>query len=242
MYRQRLCFRGFNLFVSLLVVVSLAYPLIGCSRNKAGEGNDADGTAGEQIVEPVISFSDVAVSVELHDSFLFATTLRVEGNVTNETSKTISVSDLPMLLNTYQDDVTEEWPTLGNLDGNEKVYDLAPGESSSFYYLSFPSGHNGDWEFKQRSKYELRGLDGVADDIESKLDSAYEEHLEHSREETERKRAENEAKMNRCFVTPNGSAYHRVEGCRTLSRSDEIYETTVDEAKAQGYVACDVCC
>lgn len=44
-----------------------------------------------------------------------------------------------------------------------------------------------------------------------------------------------------CYVTPNGYAYHSRAGCPRLSRSTEVYETTVGEAKDDGYEACDFC-
>ncbi len=41
-------------------------------------------------------------------------------------------------------------------------------------------------------------------------------------------------------ITPSGSKYHR-SGCRTLSRSKSLTETTKSQAAAQGYSPCAVC-
>ena len=44
-----------------------------------------------------------------------------------------------------------------------------------------------------------------------------------------------------CYITPNGYSYHSRVGCPRLSRSTEVYETTVGDAKEDGYEACDFC-
>lgn len=45
-----------------------------------------------------------------------------------------------------------------------------------------------------------------------------------------------------CWVTKSGRSYHLQRSCSTLSRSKNLNEMTVDEAKSQGYEPCDVCC
>lgn len=45
-----------------------------------------------------------------------------------------------------------------------------------------------------------------------------------------------------CWVTKTGHSYHRSKSCRTLSRSKNLYEMTVEEARSQGYEPCDFCC
>ncbi len=234
----------------------LVAPLYGCAddeleseqEGQAEETAEADGADDSQSEDakkepdgPAITFSDVAVSVELHDSSVFSTSLLIEGNVTNNTAETMNVLALPKLLETYNDDTKDERPKLGVLDDGEDIYDIEPGESVPFYYLSFPDDNYSDWEFEQQENYDFQGLDGVADDIEYKLDAVWEEFLQITREKSEQRRAENQAKYNRCYVTPNGGSYHRTQGCKTLSRSSEIEETTVDKAEAQGYVACEAC-
>lgn len=231
----------FKLALSLLIAISLSSSLSSCTFIGQVLGDKTQEAEGGKSSDAVITFTDVVVSVELHDSSVFATTLRVEGNVTNNTSKTLSVTSLPLLLETYESDVNDVRPTFGNPDSEEKVYDLEPGETASFYYLSFPKNNYSDWDFEAQDKIDLQGLDGVADDIEYKLDAVWNEYLEITREDTERRRAENQAAFNRCYVTPNGNAYHRTQGCRTLSRSSEIIEMTREEAEAQGYVACEAC-
>ncbi len=42
------------------------------------------------------------------------------------------------------------------------------------------------------------------------------------------------------FVTASGKKYHRRD-CRTLSRSKQLIELTIEQAKAKGYEPCKVC-
>lgn len=42
------------------------------------------------------------------------------------------------------------------------------------------------------------------------------------------------------YVTKTGKKYHS-EGCRTLSRSKNLIQLDVEEAKRRGYTACEVC-
>ena len=48
----------------------------------------------------------------------------------------------------------------------------------------------------------------MTDEIEYKLDAVWEEFLQITHETAEQRRAENQIKYNRCYVTPNGDAYH----------------------------------
>lgn len=45
-----------------------------------------------------------------------------------------------------------------------------------------------------------------------------------------------------CYVTETGHSFHLSKGCPRLSRSKYLYETTVGEARAEGYDPCDSCC
>lgn len=45
-----------------------------------------------------------------------------------------------------------------------------------------------------------------------------------------------------CWITDTGHSYHLRKNCRTLSRSKNLYEMTVEEAASQGYDPCGVCC
>jgi len=99
------------------------------AENKEGGEDDA---SKEQLAGPAISFKDVAVSVELHDSSVFSTTLRVDGYVTNNTSKQMTSSGLPELIETYNGDAKSDYPTLGVPDDNEPIYIIEPGDSVPF--------------------------------------------------------------------------------------------------------------
>ena len=46
---------------------------------------------------------------------------------------------------------------------------------------------------------------------------------------------------NDTLLPPTGYAYHSRTGCPRLSRSTDIYELTVGEAKDDGYEPCDFC-
>lgn len=48
------------------------------------------------------------------------------------------------------------------------------------------------------------------------------------------------AATGKVYVTPSGKKYHE-RTCRTLSRSRQISELTVEQAKARGYEPCKVC-
>lgn len=68
----------------------------------------------------------------------------------------------------------------------------------------------------------------------------HDENVEYYQEEQRRLVAE---QMNNrvCYYTPNGSSYHSRTGCPALSRSKEIYETTVGQAQSWGLEPCDRC-
>lgn len=42
------------------------------------------------------------------------------------------------------------------------------------------------------------------------------------------------------YVTPNGKKYHK-KYCRTLSKSKQITELTLQEAEKKGYTHCKIC-
>ena len=44
-----------------------------------------------------------------------------------------------------------------------------------------------------------------------------------------------------CWITKSGRSYHYSRDCRTLSRSKNVIETTVEEATSKGYEPCDFC-
>lgn len=48
------------------------------------------------------------------------------------------------------------------------------------------------------------------------------------------------AATGKVYVTPSGAKYH-VRSCRTLSRSKQVSELTVEQARAKGYEPCKVC-
>lgn len=203
-------------------------------RDVWGGGSEASAAEHEG---PRFKFSDVTVSVLWNGSHTFGAALFVEGNVTNQWPETASAIDLPELRMVAKDKA--EMPRLGT--DEERVYKLETGKPVHFRYFFSPDMNYSEWEFRQKDDNTYEGLDGVTEEISSKMDAVWEEYLAYLAEEHEQDVAENQTKQNRCYVTPNGSAYHRTQGCRTLSRSDEIIETTRDEAEAKGYVPCDAC-
>ena len=48
------------------------------------------------------------------------------------------------------------------------------------------------------------------------------------------------AATGRVCVTKTGKKYHRYD-CKTLARSTQITELTIEQAKARGYEPCKVC-
>lgn len=199
---------------------------------------ESDSEASAAHEEPRFKFSDVTVSVLWNQSNSFHATVRVEGNVTNQWQEVANPTELPQLQKVG--DKKGQTSRLGEQD-EDKLYRLEPGVPTHFLFLFSSDKAYGDWEFVQQGENTYEGLDGVTEEISSKMDAVWEEYLTYLGEKHEQDVAENQAKQNRCYVTPNGSAYHRTQGCRTLSRSDEIIETTRDEAEAEGYVSCDAC-
>ena len=103
-------------------------------------------------------------------------------------------------------------------------FNAEPGEVVSF------------WIDNPKSGATFEGLDGLVDQLTTLTTDAINTPLN----STPSPPVNSDERV--CYVTPNGYSYHSRKSCPRLSRSKELLEMTVGDAKDADYEPCDFCC
>ena len=177
-----------------------------------------------------VTFSDISAKVEdespASDSPTFFVT--VSGTITSNDTWSVQERDLPSL-GTSEDSL---YSCAGiELEGDKTS--LGAGESSRFvYHYRLNSSSTSVVLKTENDGVIMHGGDELINAVDAQFKSAKEE----------KQRAWEEARASvTCYYTENGKCYHSSKGCPSLSRSKNIHETTVGQAKSWGLDACDRC-
>lgn len=163
----------------------------------------------------------------------------VTGSITNNGSWTVDDVRLPRLTTMETSFVNADQMRL--TEGNTK---LNPGETCNFVLTV--RVYDSTEALALRTPKNIATIQNwplLFDEVNVQLDHARQVHDENlAYYQEERRRLVAEQMNNRiCYYTPSGSSYHSTQGCPALSRSKEIYKTTVGEAKSWGLEPCDRC-
>lgn len=188
-----------------------------------------------------VTFSDITAEVEdehpSYDSPTFSVT--VSGTITSNDTWQVDESSLPRL-GTIDENL--DYCAVVDLDGEGSR--LGGGESTKFvYHYRLYYGSDPVVLKTENDSVVIHGGNDLINAVNAKFEDAKKYHdanVEKAKED-EYRAWEEERKSQTCYYTATGNCYHSYTGCPALSRSKNIYETSVGEAESWGLDACDRC-
>ena len=164
----------------------------------------------------------------------------INGTLTNNDSWTVNTEYLPHFVTQEDDDPAKEYAL--RLDGS--IDELGAGKSVGYEVAVRVYSRNLSVSFRgPYGKPRLNGADAFATEILAKHQQQLEVHDANiGYYQAEQQRAWEESRRAvACYVTQTGDCYHSRTGCPALSRSKNLYETTVGWAQDNGLTACERC-
>ena len=188
-----------------------------------------------------ITFSDISVTVDDDDPTSSSSYFSViaHGTITSNDSWDVDSYYLPAL-----GTPSESLYKCVGIELDNGKDELAAGESCGFTYSCRLSCHDPRVTLRAHDEgVVMHNAEKLLDEIYSRLEAVDRAHFESYRQyqEEQQRIREQQRKNATCYYTASGSCYHAYTSCPTLSRSRNIYETTVAQAESWGLEPCDRC-